>query len=140
MAGHLTEKRERFCRLYIELAHAGRAYREAYGSKSSDKTCYEAASKLMSEQCVKDRIQELRDKHAEAQGVTIEAIAKQLDDDRNLAYETRNASAACKASVEKGKLYGLFVDKKDITLGMRPDDARQIIKALLPKMLPKVQE
>lgn len=45
--------------------------------------------------------------------VTVESIANQLDEDRNLAYREGQASAAVAASMAKAKLYGMVVNKSE---------------------------
>ncbi len=51
--------------------------------------------------------------------VTIETIAAQLDEDRRLAYEQGQASAAVAASMSKAKLFGLITDRREIEGSLR---------------------
>ena len=61
------------------------------------------------------RIAELQGKAAQRAEVTIDTIAAQLDEDRALAYECKNPSAAVAATVAKAKLFGLMVDRRACT-------------------------
>jgi phage terminase small subunit len=131
----LTQKLERFCQLFIELGNGTDAYGQAYDTAATRKSQAEAASKLLAREDIKARIAELRALGAEKTGVTIEAISVQLDEDRRFARTEGNAAAAVSATIAKGKLHGHFVEKRDITIGMRPDQARQAIAALAGKLL-----
>lgn len=61
----LTPKQERFVQNIIEGMTQADAYREAYStSKMTDKTVWEKASRLMADDKVRARLQELRDQLA----------------------------------------------------------------------------
>ena len=61
----LTPKQEKFAQAIIEGMSQADAYRTAYScSRMSDKTIWENASRLMADDKVKARVQELRDKVA----------------------------------------------------------------------------
>lgn len=61
----LTNNQETFAKAIIEGKSQIEAYREAYPKqRSSDKTCYENASRLMANSKIIARIQELRDQLA----------------------------------------------------------------------------
>jgi phage terminase small subunit len=61
----LTANQEKFCQGIIEGKSQAEAYREAYPKqRSSDKTVWEAASRLMANSKVNARIAELRDQLA----------------------------------------------------------------------------
>jgi len=57
------------------------------------------------------RIAELLAKAADKVSVTVETIAAQLDEDRHLAHQVGQPTAAVAASMAKAKLYGLAPDK-----------------------------
>ena len=57
---------------------------------------------------VRSRVRELITAAAAKTGVTIEAIAGQLDEDRTFAREVKQAGAAVSATMGKAKLYGLL--------------------------------
>jgi len=137
MARDITPKQEEFCLKFIELGSAADAYIVAYKKPATynRKSAAQTGSHMLKGARVAARIAELRAQHAEDQGVTVKSIADQLDEDRKFARENGVPAAAVSATIAKGKLYGHFVDKKDITIGMRPDEARQIIAALGAKLL-----
>lgn len=56
----LTAKQEAFVKGIIEGKSQAEAYRTAYNSKATDKTCYEEGSKLMNNPKVASRLAELR--------------------------------------------------------------------------------
>lgn len=145
-------KREAFCQEYIRNGgKASEAYDVAFPSKNGRKRDATRVSvcRLLKEEDVQQRIAELRElavqkyeedrKAAEPDfACSIADIAKQLDEDRTFARQEGAAAAAVSATVAKGKLFGHFVEKKDITIGMRPDEARQVVAALLGKFADKV--
>ena len=51
----------------------------------------------------------------EPHGVTIEDIARQLDEDRDLAHRLGKPDAAIHATMGKAKLYGLISSQAEIT-------------------------
>ncbi|RWH76850.1 MAG: hypothetical protein EOQ86_19675 [Mesorhizobium sp.] len=67
------------------------------------------------------RVAELQKRHAERAAVTVESIADQLDEDRQLAFSQGQASAAVSASLAKARLFGLLVDKSEVqTIQRKP--------------------
>ena len=136
--GQLSQKQEDFCRFYIEYGTPYAAYVAAYGpGNSSKKTLTQAASRAMGRPAIKARFAELRVVVAEAAAMTPVKLAQQLMEDRKFARDNGNAAAAVKATENLGKLLGFFVEKKEIMHGMRPDEARATIDALLPDFLAK---
>ncbi|RWP64136.1 hypothetical protein [Mesorhizobium sp.] len=51
--------------------------------------------------------------------MTIESIARQLDEDRQLARELGQAAAAVNATMSKAKLYGLVTDRHEVESVLR---------------------
>lgn len=141
MARGLTQKQEMFCLKFIELGTAADAYISAYGKPEgfNRKSAGETGSRILHDPKIAARITEIRQQVASEQGVGIKAIADQLDEDRKFARANGAAAAAVSATVAKGKLYGHFVEKKDITIGMRPDEARQVVAALLDRFADKLK-
>lgn len=133
MTRGLTQKQEDFCRFYIELGSSYLSYVRVYGEKNAaKKTLQQMASRNMAKPAIKERIAELQAMNAEASGMTMQRLAEQFLEDRRFARKEGNAAAAVKATENLGKLLGFFVEKKEITHGMRPDEARATIEALLP--------
>lgn len=73
----LRPKQEKFCNLYIETSNASEAYRKVYSCKgSSDKTIWEAASKLVSK--LSPRIQELQSELRKKSNITKDRVLEEL--------------------------------------------------------------
>lgn len=106
----LTPKQELFCQAMAtgvtlreaQLA-AGYAADPAIGSRMRDNPRIAA------------RIKELQDEGAAKVGVTQETIAAELEEARQLAIREGQASAAVAASMGKAKLFGLLIDKSEVT-------------------------
>lgn len=71
------------------------------------------ATRLKANESVQRRIAELLSRAAERTVVTVEDIAKQLDEDRTFARENGAAAAAVSATLGKAKVLGLIVDKAE---------------------------
>lgn len=101
-------RHERFAR---ELA-TGKSATAAYllAGYRGDRT---AAARLSTNVHIKTRIAEMQEKAVERTLVTVESIAAELDEARDLALSDKsyNPSAAVAASMGKAKLYGLLVDQ-----------------------------
>jgi hypothetical protein len=67
--------------------------------------------------------------------VTIEAIAAQLDEDRQLAHEKGQASAAVAASMGKAKLYGYLIDRSDVQVRQISEFSDEELDRRLAKIL-----
>lgn len=92
------------------------------------------AATLKAKQSISDRVVELLARGAKRAEVTIQSLADELDEARQIAMAEKQTSAAIQATMGKAKLFGLIVDKKqhsgpnggpiptvDLT-GMSPDD------------------
>lgn len=78
----LTEKQERFCNYYLDCdGNASEAYRMAYdASKMQPETIWSNASRMLANNKVAARIEELRSERAEASKVNREKVEKILMD------------------------------------------------------------
>lgn len=103
-------RHERFAQ---ELAK-GKTADEAYENAGYQANRHNA-SRLKTNEHILSRIVEIQERGAEKAAVTVETIANQLDEDRTLARECRQTSAAVSASVAKAKLFGLMPDKHEVT-------------------------
>lgn len=101
-------RHERFAQ---ELAK-GKSATEAYNAAGyqGDRT---AASRLSTNVNVQSRLAELQSRAAEKAVVTVEDIARQLDEDRTFARENGAAAAAVSATMGKAKVLGLVVEKSE---------------------------
>lgn len=101
-------RHERFAQELAKGKSAAAAY-EAAGYKG-DRT---AASRLSTNVNVRERLAELQGKAAEKAVVTVEDIARQLDEDRAFARTNGAASAMVAATMGKAKVLGLIVEKAE---------------------------
>jgi hypothetical protein len=104
-------KHEAFCQARV----LGKSMDEAYalaGYKPNRKN----AQRLTTNEGVKKRQKELQAKTAKAFEITAEMIAKQLDEDREFAIKCKVPSAAVQASVAKGKLGGVFIERSTVNV------------------------
>ena len=71
----LTPKQESFCLRYIETSNASEAYRLSYdAARSTDKTVWEQASKLLADLKVAARVAELSAKHLKRHEITVDRV------------------------------------------------------------------
>lgn len=76
----MTDKQERFCNLYIELGNGAEAYRRAYNVKESTKaeTCQNNAYKLLQNNDIITRVEELRKETSKKHEIDRDYIVKGL--------------------------------------------------------------
>jgi hypothetical protein len=104
----LTPKQEGFAQDYILTGSASEAYRRNYDVKTDNPdSIHRQAHEIMSNLKVSSRIQELQRKIERKYEVTAESIAKEADEDRALARELGQPSAAVAALNLKARLFGL---------------------------------
>lgn len=113
----MTPKQEAFAMAYVETGNASEAYRRAYDVAETTKpaTIWEEASRTLANPDVTARVMELQKEAAERLFVTVESLTKELDEDRQLARQEGQASAAISAVMGKAKLHGLITDKRELS-------------------------
>lgn len=112
---NLTPKQEAFCQAYIETGNASEAYRTAYDcEKSKPTTVNRKAKELIDNGKIAARIDELRLIHQKRHEVTVDSLTNELEEARELAKKTDAPAAMVSATMGKGKLHGLIVDKSKI--------------------------
>lgn len=104
----LSMRQERFCRLVSEGVPPYRAYPLA-GYRANDGSPY----RLQENARVKHRISEIGSRMMRKTAITIETLLSDLADDRELARELGQPSAAIAATQLTAKLCGLLVDRKE---------------------------
>lgn len=105
----LTPKQEAFAQAYVETGNAAEAYRRAgYSTAQSDKSIHENASKLHTK--ILPRIEELQKRARERHDINVDTLTQMLKEDRQLARENAQSSAAVNAVMGMAKLHGLLVD------------------------------
>lgn len=103
-------KHERFAQELAKGKSAAEAYQTA-GYSPNPGNCI----RLKGNESVSNRVAEIVGRVAKRAEVTIEDIARQLDEDRALAHEVKQAGAAVSASSVKAKLFGLIREKHEHT-------------------------
>jgi phage terminase small subunit len=117
----LTPKQEAFAKLIaLSKPEDGmtqtEAYRQAYNSENmTDKTIWEKASLLASDDKVRARIEELRDKVAQVAIVTLAEHLQELKSLRDAARDDLKFGPAIQAEVARGKACGLYVERVEVT-------------------------
>lgn len=113
----LTPKQERFVQSYQQTGNASEAYRTAYRTeRMKASTVQRNAHALVSEHSkIRARLEADRERARLESGVTVDAIASMLREDRELARELGQAAPAVAAAVHLAKLMGLYSDKSEVT-------------------------
>ena len=110
----LTAKQEGFCLDVIGEKSQADAYRANYNAgEMSDKTIWEAASRLMANSKVAARLNELRAKATEHALESIESLVKEYNENRIAAFKLGQSSGMNAATTGKAKLLGLLVERVD---------------------------
>ena len=106
-------RHERFVRYYMKTNNASAAYLKA-GYRPKDRASLDpAASKLTRHHKVQSRIREIRRQMTQRTRITLETLLHDLAEDRALARETKQVSAAIAATQLSAKLVGLLIDRKE---------------------------
>jgi len=140
MSRKLKPKQEGFCQSYVETGNASEAYRRNYKTDHmSEATVNNSAYRLMRNDEIKMRLEELRKRHQKRHDITVDRITSELYADREAAKKAHQYSASIAALMHVAKLHGLVTDKlqhglKDASSetleavckrhGINPDDIR----------------
>lgn len=107
-------RHERLARYFVKLGVKSRAYVQAgYTENTTRASLDAAASRAFRSVKMKRRIYELRKQMAQRTRITLETLLHDLAEDRALARETKQVSAAIAATQLSAKLVGLLVDRKE---------------------------
>lgn len=112
----LTPKQEKFCLKYVETGNASEAYRQSYDAENMKADVITVkACELLKGGNVAVRVKELQDELRETYSVTVESLAKELDEARSLANMKEMPAPMIQASMGKARLYGLDVARHEHT-------------------------
>jgi len=112
----LTPKQEAFAQAYLETGNASEAYRRSYDAESMKETAIHVnASKLLKNTKVALRLDELQKRAQKRHDITIDTLTEMLKEDRALARDLEQTSAAVSAVMGLAKIHGLILDKAQIS-------------------------
>jgi len=114
MAALENRKHELFAQALAKGENASSAYR-ASGYSATGNSAEAAASRLLSDVKVQARVAELQERAAIRTEKTVADLVTMLEEDRILAREVEQPSAAISAVMGMGKLLGLVKDKTELT-------------------------
>lgn len=109
----LSRRHALFVRHYRKTGIAAQAYLAAGYKPTTKNALYVSACQLLSHPNVQLRIQELDRQMTQRTRITIESLLHDLAEDRALARETKQVSAAIAATQLSAKLVGLLIDRKE---------------------------
>ena len=112
----LTPKQEAFAQAIVTGVNQSDAYRAAYKVRAGTKaeSVNVAASKLMADAKVTQRVAELREPVTKKAQITLESHLDDLMRLRNMAAKEKQYSAAITAEVARGKASGVHVEKSAV--------------------------
>lgn len=104
----LTPKQQRFVQEYLQDHNGTQA---AIRTGYSAKTAKQQGSRLLADPRVQAAVRAGQKKVAKKAEVTVDSLMAELEQARKLALKEKQASAAVTATMGKGKLAGLLVEK-----------------------------
>ncbi|MEK9721989.1 MAG: hypothetical protein VW405_00715 [Rhodospirillaceae bacterium] len=105
-------RREKFAQLVASGKHSDIDCFEMSGYSRNEGNC----GRVKGNRAVRARILYLQARAAEKASTTAADIARQLDEDRALAWANRNASACVQATMGKAKVLGLIMERHQVTV------------------------
>jgi len=146
MPALVNARHERFARFYIRTGNAAASYIKAGYSPSTRASLDPAASKLTRNNKVASRIRELQKQMAGRNRISVDTLLDDLAADRALALTLGQPAAAISATMNRARLVGLLVNRKEnleprafpseadvidrVRAELGEDAARQLIQAL----------
>jgi len=109
----MTPKQADFVRLYFELGNASEAYKQAYNSTGKPNTLHRKANELLKHPIIKSEIEAMQEEAKARNNITIDNVIAELEEARQTAKQSGNASAMVSATMGKAKVLGLVVDKQE---------------------------
>jgi len=116
-----TAKEEAFCLKYIELRQKTAAYKLVYNHTGGDQVARNQACRVFKRPHVTARVIELLEDEKLGAFETVHTIAAQLDEDRAMARELGQASAAVSSTVHKAKMLGIYQEQSKVEHAISPD-------------------
>ena len=114
--GAITPRQEAFCTFIVTGDDQTEAYRKAFKCPTAKpSTIYTKASRLMDDERIKARIEELRAPVREKVQLTLETHLARLNTLGKAAETKENYGAAINAEALRGKAVGLYVERSELT-------------------------
>lgn len=108
----MSSQRETFCRLVALRGYSQTdAYREAYQSSATDRTCATEASKLMADPEVAHRVEQLQRPELRREALSRDGHLEQLARLRDEAVGVGQIGPAVTAEMARGKVGGYYVER-----------------------------
>ena len=129
----LTVNQEKFAQNFVLLGVSSDAYRVAYPKSLGwkDSSVNVAASVLMANINVSQRVAELREEQKKVFNITVENVVDDFIFDRTEARKDRNHAAAIKATEMIGKIFGYFEkDNKQKGVGELADAIKSMVLSI----------
>lgn len=112
----LTPKQEAFAKAYLETGNGSEAYRRAYDADNmKSSTINRKAVELLENGKITARLDQLQQRAQKRHDITIDTLTEMLKEDRTLARELEQTSAAVSAVMGLAKIHGLILDKAQIS-------------------------
>ncbi|NIJ89437.1 hypothetical protein FHR49_002238 [Xanthomonas campestris] len=108
----LTPKQQRFVAEYLKDQNAAQA---AVRTGYSEKTAKQAGSRLLNIPAIAAAVRAGQKRVAAKAEITVESLMAELEQARRMALKEKQPSAAVTATMGKGKLAGLLVEKRHHT-------------------------
>jgi hypothetical protein len=130
---------EVFAQAYVETGRAAESYRRASKRCKSNNGARVEGHRKLKDPKVLARIEELEGELATRHNITLDRVLRMLIEDRALAHEAKQASAAVSASMGIAKLCGLEIERHEIGRPGDFSDVRSIeeLFARIFKVLPE---
>lgn len=112
----LTPKQEAFAQAYLETGNGSEAYRRVYNAENmKENVVHVKACELLKNGKVAVRLAELQKRAQKRHDITIDSLTEMLKEDRELARNLEQTSAAVSAVMGLAKIHGLILDKAQIS-------------------------
>lgn len=117
---NLTPKQEKFCLNIVSGMNPAQAYKEAYNPPNAkDETIRVQANKTLHLPNIFLHIEELRKQQQKEINYTAKDSFNKFNELQKKALENEDLSVATKIEELKGKLVGLYTEKKEVDVGVK---------------------
>lgn len=108
----LSEKAEAVCVAYIQHGDGSKAYRDAgYAPNAKPETVAKLVNRFLKRAEVQKRLSELRDAVSVGSNITLQSHLAELGWLMEISAASGKMSAAVQASIARGKVVGLYIDR-----------------------------